>query len=96
MNQESKSDEIVLNDIKNDTLDATTDSHHLQDGTQQEISHVTYIIGQGKEIIMHRFELDLSPDQHVEMVIKSRDLRMINSMMYPKSKFESFIFEGSK
>ena len=96
MNQESKSDEIVLNDIKNDTLDATTDSQHLQDGTHQDISHVTYIIGQGKEIIMHRFDFDLSPDQHVEMVIKSRDLRMINSMMYLKSKFESFIFKGSK
>ena len=93
MNQESESDRIVLNDIKNFTSDATTDSQQLQNGTHQEVSHVTYIIGQGKEIIMHRFELDLSPDQEVEMVIKSRDFRIINCWMYLRS-WRVFILAG--
>ena len=50
--------------------DQTEDIH---DDSQKEIQHVTYIIGHGREIIFHRFELDLSPDQHVEMVIKARN-----------------------
>ena len=86
MNQESDSqshsiDEASLNDITNVRTDATAeDTQQSQVGTQQEISHVTYIIGQGKEIIMHRFELDLSPDQPVEMVIKARDTQTITRL----------------
>ena len=77
MNQETDSqgystDKNQLNDITNVTSDATAvvDSQHE---TDQEISHVTYIINQGQAVIYHRFELDLSPDlspDHVEMVIK--------------------------
>ena len=80
MNQETGSqgystDENQLNDITNVTSDATTvvDSQQSENETDQEISHVTYIINQGQAVIYHRFELDLSPDlspDHVEMVIK--------------------------
>ena len=77
MNQETDSqgyntDENQINDITNVTSNASAvaDSQHE---TDQEISHVTYIINQGQAVIYHRFELDLSPDlspDHVEMVIK--------------------------
>ena len=80
MNQETDSqgystDENKLNDITNVTSDATTiaDSQQSENETEQETSHVTYIINQGQAVIYHRFELDLSPDlspDHVEMVIK--------------------------
>ena len=62
-------DENQLNDITSDAR-TVADSQHE---TDQEISHVTYIINQGQAVIYHRFELDLSPDlspDHVEMVIK--------------------------
>ena len=73
----------IGNDQSNNDLQALeiSDSSSIENETHQSsidndndaCQHVTYIIGKGREIIMHRFELDLSPDQTVEMVIKSLD-----------------------
>ena len=41
-----------------------------------ETQYVTYIIGNGTNIFVHRFELDLEPDQDVEALIISLDNQM--------------------
>ena len=68
MNQQSQ-DKTFAETFNSSTADLLDDTEKAQ----QEVQHVTYIIGQGREIIFHRFELDLSPDQQVEMVIKAKD-----------------------
>ena len=68
MNQQSQ-DKSFAETFNSSTADILDDTEKAQ----QEVQHVTYIIGHGREIIFHRFELDLSPDQQVEKVIKARD-----------------------
>ena len=41
-----------------------------------EENYVTYIIGSGQEILIHRFKLDLEEGQDVDAVIKSLDDQM--------------------
>ena len=86
MNQQSqdKSFAETFNSSAEDLLDDT-------EKAQQEVQHVTYIIGQGREIIFHRFELDLSPDQQVEMVIKARDAQSKHRPCRSSRETEQFV-----
>ena len=50
--------------------------------TESQQNFVTYVIGTGKEILIHRFQLDLEDGQDVEAVIKNLDDQM--EAMYGK------------
>ena len=86
MNQQSEDKSVA------EAFDSSTE-YVLDDTekTQQEVQHVTYIIGHGREVIYHRFELDLSPDQQVETVIKARDAQSKHRPCRSSRETEQFV-----
>ena len=53
-----------------------SDDYMLMNQTESRQNFVTYVIGIGQEILIHRFQLDLEDGQDVEHVIKNLDDQM--------------------
>ena len=48
----------------------------LMNQTESQQNFVTYVIGIGDEILIHRFQLDLEDGQDVDAVVKNLDDQM--------------------
>ena len=72
INSKKKSNEFKLKDMSNsDGSEEKLDNTELSDD-----NYVTYIIGEGTEIVIHRFKIELEDGQDIEAVIKQLDDEM--------------------